>query len=49
MNETALLVIQMFMICFLILEDVSPVMLDLIHSYVSGEEMYEVLQTEKVS
>lgn len=39
MNETALLVIQMFTICFLNLEDAYPVMLDLIHCCVSGEEL----------
>lgn len=37
MNETALLVIQMFMICFLNLRHL--VMLDLIHCCVSGEEL----------
>jgi len=39
MNETALLEIAMFVICFLNLEDTYPVMLDLIHCCVSGEEL----------
>lgn len=39
MNATALLVIQMFMICLLNLEDTYPVVLDLLHCCVSGEEL----------